>query len=269
MNDRTARKLCFVIGPIGDPGTEERTHSDWVLQEIIRPAMASFPAFDVKRADEDQRPGQIDAQIINDLLEADLVIADLSTYSPNAFYEIGIRHMTQKPIIHMVLATEKIPFDLRSYRAIKFSIDTAADIGEAREALKGQVAETQKDGYQVENQITKTRAFGQLKENATQREQVLLDRIADLTRRLSQIESPSPSLFDEEPIYASISLKPNPRERRLSSLKSALGRISQVEHKVLGEIRAVVPNGNKFLLEDILKAHGDIIAGSRRSQRIS
>ena len=47
----------------------------------------------VKRADEDPRPGLIDAQMIKDLLVADLVIADLSGVNPNAFYEIGIRHM--------------------------------------------------------------------------------------------------------------------------------------------------------------------------------
>lgn len=54
----------------------------------------------------------IDAQIIRFLIDADLVVADLSTLNPNAFYEIGVRHMVQKPIIHMQLADGKIPFDV-------------------------------------------------------------------------------------------------------------------------------------------------------------
>ena len=103
------KKLCFVIGPIGDDGTETRIHADWLLEGIIEPVMTEFPDFVVKRADHDPRPGLIDAQIINDLLSAELVIADLSFSNPNAFYEIGIRHMAQKPIIHVQLSTEKPP----------------------------------------------------------------------------------------------------------------------------------------------------------------
>ena len=62
------------------------------------PVMAEFPNYQVKRADHDPRPGLIDSQLINDLLNAELVIADLSFVNPNVFYEIGIRHMAQKPI---------------------------------------------------------------------------------------------------------------------------------------------------------------------------
>jgi hypothetical protein len=115
------KKLCFIIGPIGAEDSEARVHADWLLEGIILPAMADFPEFHVKRPDHDSRPGLIDSQMINDLLNADLVIADLSLLNPNAFYEIGIRHMAQKPIIHMQLATEKPPFDVSLYRAIKFS----------------------------------------------------------------------------------------------------------------------------------------------------
>ena len=73
---------------------------------------------------------------LNDLLNAELVIADLSFLNPNAFYEIGIRHMAQKPIIHMQLATQEPPFDLSLYRAIKFSLTKHRDLGVAAAELK-------------------------------------------------------------------------------------------------------------------------------------
>jgi hypothetical protein len=84
------------------------------------PVMSTFSNLQVKRADHDTRPGLIDVQMINDLLNAELVIADLSLSNPNAFYEIGIRHMTQKPIIHMQLATESVPFDQTLFRSVRF-----------------------------------------------------------------------------------------------------------------------------------------------------
>jgi hypothetical protein len=41
------------------------------------PVMSTFSNLQVKRADHDTRPGLIDVQMINDLLNAELVIADL------------------------------------------------------------------------------------------------------------------------------------------------------------------------------------------------
>ena len=92
--------------------------------------------------------------MINDLLDAELVIADLSFHNPNAFYEIGIRHMTQKPIIHMQLVTEKPPFDVNLYREIKFSRTRHSDVEKAKEELKLAVDAVLADGYQVTNPVT-------------------------------------------------------------------------------------------------------------------
>jgi hypothetical protein len=101
-------KMCFVVGPIGAEDSPQRIGADWLLEMIILPVFVDFPQFEIKRADTISEPGMIDAQIINALLNADLVIADLSTLNPNAFYEIGIRHMAQKPIIHMLSDTKSI-----------------------------------------------------------------------------------------------------------------------------------------------------------------
>ena len=132
------KKLCFVVSPIGKADSEVRTHADWVLDGIIRPVMDKFPDFVVKRADNDARPGQIDTHVIDDLLNSHLVIADLSSLNPNVFYEIGIRHMAQKPIIHMQLASEDVPFDVSLYRAVKFSLARHRDIEVAKSEFPSQ-----------------------------------------------------------------------------------------------------------------------------------
>jgi hypothetical protein len=177
-------KLCFVIGPIGSDNSEVRIHADWLLEEIIQPAMADFPEYEVKRADQEHRPGLIDAQLINDLQRAELVIADLSTHNPNVFYEIGIRHMAQKPIIHMQLADEKIPFDISLFRAIKFSRVRPKDIRTARDALKRQVEAIHADGYQVENPVTRAGRVVKLEARATPGPRA----IQDMAQRASATE---------------------------------------------------------------------------------
>jgi len=188
MTTKDSKKLCFVVGPIGSEDSEPRIHADWLLEYIIQPAMQAFPDFVTKRADQIAVPGMIDAQIINALLTAELVIADLSTLNPNAFYEIGIRHMAQKPIIHMQLADEQTPFDVNLYRAIKYSRLRTRDVATARAALSEQLSAVLANDYQVDNPITRTRGTVKLQEEATSSQRVLMEQIKSLDARLATME---------------------------------------------------------------------------------
>jgi hypothetical protein len=156
------KKTCFVIGPIGAPDSEDRLHADWLLEEIIEPVMDEHQDFKVERADKLAQPGLIDAQVINLLHSAELVIADLTTLNPNAFYEIGIRHMVQKPIIHMQRADQRPPFDVSLYRAILFKMSRPAELKEARAALKAQVAAVLAADYVVARCRNRSRLSGEL-----------------------------------------------------------------------------------------------------------
>jgi hypothetical protein len=181
-------RLCFVVGPIGTEDSTDRVHADWLLEMIIQPVMAGFTEFETKRADQITTPGMIDAQVINALLTADLVIADMSTRNPNAFYEIGIRHMAQKPIIHMQLTDENIPFDVSLYRAIKYSRIRPRDLRTAQESLRAQVTAVTAANYQVDNPITRTRGVVALQQKATSGEKVMLDELRDIRGRVMRLE---------------------------------------------------------------------------------
>lgn len=86
-------KSCFVIGPIGLAGSEMRAHADLLLNLVIKEVLETPEfGFAVKRADEDADPGMINDRVIQDILNSELAVADLSFLRPNAFYELGIRH---------------------------------------------------------------------------------------------------------------------------------------------------------------------------------
>ena len=112
---RTQRKICFVICPIGEEGTGTRNRSDKVWNNIIKPATTGYR---IVRADKISVSGSITKQIIEYLLTADLVIADLSGHNPNVFYELAVRHMVKKPIIQLIQKGEKPPFDVKDMRTI-------------------------------------------------------------------------------------------------------------------------------------------------------
>jgi hypothetical protein len=148
-------KTCLVVSPTGDRDSPEQIHSDWLISEIIEPVVRELPGFVVIRADKYGHAGSIDAQVIHYLLHSELVIADLSTPSPHVFYDIAIRHMARKPIIHMYRVGEKLPFQTSSCYSLAFSRLKPGDLRNARIQLRHAVDVVLDDAYVVVNPISR------------------------------------------------------------------------------------------------------------------
>ena len=115
------KKLCFVIGPIGADRSETCKTTDFLLRGILKPALETNEFnYVVRRSDEDSDPGMIGDKVVTDIIHAELVVADLTNLNPNAFYELGIRHSTLKPTIHVAKSGTALPFDNISHRTIFF-----------------------------------------------------------------------------------------------------------------------------------------------------
>jgi hypothetical protein len=181
------KKLCFVVSPIGAEESEDRVHADWVLEEIIKPEIAELSDFAVKRADEDKRPGQIDSHLINDLHNAELVIADLSLRNPNVFYEVGIRHMLQLPIVHMQLASERPVFDVAGFRAVKFSIKRVQDLRAARSELRAHIRHALDPANRIINPISNARGSFEIAQNGTPELKLIQEEIRELRQAVAEV----------------------------------------------------------------------------------
>lgn len=119
----TKKKLCFVIMGFGkkkDPDTNRTIDLDETYKKIIRPAVQSCN-YDCVRADEILDSGIIDRSMYALLYRAELVIADISTYNPNAIYELGTRHVL-KPYSTIIIKEDesKIPFDINHSRTLSY-----------------------------------------------------------------------------------------------------------------------------------------------------
>lgn len=113
----TGESICFYITPIGDEGSDIRRHADMLLRHLVEPAFQSF-GLKVVRADKIEKSGLITQQIFEHVVSAKFCVADLSFGNPNAFYELGIRHMTRLPTIQIIRKGDKIPFDVSQGRTI-------------------------------------------------------------------------------------------------------------------------------------------------------
>lgn len=152
-------RICFYVTPIGEEGSEQRQHSDLFLGSLVEPALAlSEFQMEVVRADQIGKPGMITAQVIEHIVNARVVVADLSFHNPNVFYEVALRHACRKPVVQLIRLADPIPFDLDQFRTIV--IDTTdiyalvPQIETHRSEIANQVRRAVDGTGEVENPLT-------------------------------------------------------------------------------------------------------------------
>ena len=116
---------AFVISPIGEPGSPERIHADWVLESVIRPACAvAVPgglSLHATRAEHNKRPADIMEEVINAITLDRVIFAVRAFNRPNVYYEIGLAMAAGRKVIVLREDKEANHFDLMGYRAIRYS----------------------------------------------------------------------------------------------------------------------------------------------------
>ena len=136
---------CFFVAPIGEEGTEIRKRSDGVLQFIVSRAAEELGLRAV-RADQISSPGQINLQVIEHVLSAKVVVADLTGLNPNVFYEVAVRHTAKLPIVLIAEKGTNLPFDISQMRTIFFDHTDLADAGACRTSIVAQLSDVLRTG---------------------------------------------------------------------------------------------------------------------------
>ncbi|NJN99968.1 MAG: SLATT domain-containing protein, partial [Anaerolineales bacterium] len=116
---------AFVVMPFGRKQGPDGRWIDFnaIYQDLIKPALieADFEPF---RADEESVSGDILTDMFQELLLADLVIADLSIDNANVFYELGVRHSVRKRgLVHIQSGRSYMPFDIFNVRTVPYHTD--------------------------------------------------------------------------------------------------------------------------------------------------
>lgn len=127
-------RKCFVISPIGNDGSEARKRAEQVFKYIIAPVCGEME-FEPIRVDKLNQSDVITQTIIDYLVKSELVIADIAGHNPNAFYEMGFRASTGKPIIHLRGKNERIPFDIAGIRAFDYDLSDLDSVEEVKTRL--------------------------------------------------------------------------------------------------------------------------------------
>ncbi len=115
---------AFVAMPFGVKPDADGNPVDFnrVYAELIRPAVEAA-GLEVFRADEEQRAGNIRTDMFQELLMADLVVADLTVDNPNVWYELGVRHaLRARGVVLVCGGRVTTAFDLYTDRKLRYGI---------------------------------------------------------------------------------------------------------------------------------------------------
>lgn len=107
--------LIFVLTPF---------HVDFADEFEVIARVGRNLGFEVARGDERIHGGEIFPHLLRLLVEARLVIANISGRNPNVFYELGIAHALDKPVILIANKKAQVPFDMQSKRIIFYDKNT-------------------------------------------------------------------------------------------------------------------------------------------------
>ena len=185
------QRVCFVISPIGEDSTETRRSIDGLVDAAIKPALLES-GFDVRVAHRMTNPGSITNQVIELLLDADLVVANLTGLNPNVMYELAVRHAARKPVVTIAEIGTPLPFDLQDERTIMYRNDMAGVL-ELR-ALLGTAARHALEEENPDNPVYRARQSQVMREVApTDDRRFLLDKLDRLEGLIRQNLHAQPS----------------------------------------------------------------------------
>jgi hypothetical protein len=106
----SARPKAFVAMQFSEPYNE-------VYRDAVEPLVKEI-GFEPLRIDDIYGPGIIINDIINNLSESTIVLAEISEKNANVYYELGLAHAFGKPTLLMATKGTSLPFDVGSHRTI-------------------------------------------------------------------------------------------------------------------------------------------------------
>jgi tetratricopeptide (TPR) repeat protein len=115
---------AFVAMPFGTKPDSEGNMINFnlVYSAYIKPALEAA-GLEVFRADEEQRAGDIRSDMFQELLLADLVVADLTINNPNVWYELGVRHaLRARGVVLICFFNDTATTEIYTDRKLRYGI---------------------------------------------------------------------------------------------------------------------------------------------------
>jgi len=123
-----------------EPGTvfvimDFSDHYQEIYTEVIHTVINEFPSLQAHHAGEVYGPGIILEDIQRDIVDAKIIVAEITPPNQNVFYELGYAHALGKPTILLAEKDKALPFDISGYRCL-FYEDSISGRRKVEEGLR-------------------------------------------------------------------------------------------------------------------------------------
>lgn len=107
------KKQCFVIMSFSKT-SDEHTEQYWDehFEDFLKPLIEDYSSFEAHRSEA--LNGDIVKQIITRLITSPIVVADLTDFNPNVFWELGVRQSFKLGTLTIAEVGTVLPFDIFS-----------------------------------------------------------------------------------------------------------------------------------------------------------
>lgn len=187
--EKEQEKRCFIVTPIGSDTDPIRRHIEGIMEAAIRPALGE--KYELVVAHKIYEPGSITKQVISEIYNAELVIANLTNRNPNVMYELAFRHSLGKPVIMIAESGTSLPSDIIMERTIFYQNDAQGilDLKKDLEKAESEI-DFSKIGspiYDVLHSIDRDINILQISQNDTQAGQEVLPYILEKLNKLEDV----------------------------------------------------------------------------------
>lgn len=107
---------CFVMMPFAAPLGNH-------YASIYDPAIRKAGLRPIRADDDIFATGKIMDQVWRGIENAKILVAELTSRNPNVFYELGIAHALNKPVVLISSNEGDVPFDVRHIRVIYYDVN--------------------------------------------------------------------------------------------------------------------------------------------------
>ena len=146
------KKLCFVIMPFSS--TKRHTTEGWteIFDDVHKPAITgSRLGYKCERSKIGT--GSFIKDILLQLNQADVVLADLTDMNPNVFYELGVRHALKNRTILVSQTMDDVPSDLKQYGVITYGTSPKS-VAEYKKKISETLKNIRNDPDRADNPVS-------------------------------------------------------------------------------------------------------------------
>lgn len=149
------RMRCFVIMPFSK-SSDKHTTDYWTnhFNKFLKPLIEEVPHIEASRVES--LHGDILKQIITNLIVSPVVVADLTDFNPNVFWELGVRQSFKHNTITIAEEGIKLPFDVSSKATLFYSPNDHLKMEEFRNKFKAALIDCKDNPDKADSHILET-----------------------------------------------------------------------------------------------------------------